>query len=98
MSSSSQRPPKAAPAAQEAVTSFLVPGFEPIHVDDLIACVRCSSESFDQLELLFRLIKAHACETETVKILAEIGVGLAFDGSSFADVTREQAEQGGVRS
>ncbi|NMG46754.1 hypothetical protein GO613_01345 [Azoarcus communis] len=98
MSKSTQLPPKTPPAAQEAVPSSHVPGFEPIHVDDLIGCVRCSGDSFEQIELLFRLIKAHAGETGTVKTLADIGVGLAVDGSSFADVTREKAEQGGVRS
>lgn len=44
MSKSTQLPPKT-PPAQEAVTSSHVPGFKPIHVDDLIGCVRCSGET-----------------------------------------------------
>lgn len=74
------------------------PGFSPVFVADLIGCVQSSSGTFQQLELLFKLIGEKAADPVTVQTLAEIGASLAFDGDNFAGSTHEQATKGGVRS
>ncbi len=73
------------------------PHYTQIHLGDVVACLKHATNTFEQIELLFRLIGEKATQPETIKTLAAIGQSLSFEAGEITDNTHESATHGGVR-